>query len=78
MVIDNTNKLVQTALKYKRFNKKLLKDIGGWLTTHCSCLNGGRSLAFGTIWPLNIKSIENTTIKQNICLIFRPIQKTKT
>ena len=72
MVIDNTNKSVQTALKYKRFNTKLLKDFGGWLTAHCSCLNGGRSLAFGTSWPLNLKSIENTTIQENICLILSP------
>ena len=63
MIIDNTNKPVQTMLKYKSFNTQIThKDFGGWLTAHCFYLNGGRSLAFGTIWLLNLKSIENTTI----------------
>ena len=63
MIIDNTNKPVQTALKYNCFNTQITQGF---------YLNGGHSLAFGTIWLLNLKSIENTTIQQNICLILSP------
>ena len=57
MIIDNTNKPVQTALNTIVSIHKLHKDFGGWLTAHCY-LNGGRSLVFGTIWLLNLKIIE--------------------
>ena len=53
--------------KVQKFRYKFARILGGWITAHCSYLDGGRLLAFGTIWPLDIKSIANTAIQRNIC-----------
>ena len=35
--------------KVQKFWYKITRILGGWITAHCSYLDGGRSLAFGTI-----------------------------
>ena len=64
MTKSNANKTVQSTKVSIQIARIFL---GGWITAHCSYLDGERSLAFGTIWPLNIKSIANTAIQRNIC-----------
>ena len=53
--------------KVQKFWYKITRILGGWITAHCSYLDGGRSLAFGTILAFNLKPIANTAIQQNIC-----------
>ena len=36
--------------KVEKFRYKITRILGGWITAHCSYLDGGRSLAFGTIF----------------------------
>ena len=77
MTMNNTNKPIQTTLKYKSLGKKL-QEFGGWLTAHRSYLSGERSLASDTIWHLKLESMENTAIQQIICLYtFAQCWKTK-
>ena len=62
MTKSNANKTVQSA----KISIQITRILGGWITAHCSYLDGGRSLAFGTIFK-NLKSIANTAIQRNIC-----------
>ena len=44
MTNGNANKTVQSA----KISIQITRILGGWITAHCSYLDGGRSLAFGT------------------------------
>ena len=46
--------------KLQKFRYKLQEFLGGWITAHCSYLDGGRSFVFGTILAFN-------TTQRNIC-----------
>ena len=78
--MNNTNEPTQTTL----IDTEITRMWG--LVAHCSYykkkiykkLVGGCSLASDTIRPLNLESIENTAIQQNICLYtFAQCWKTK-
>ena len=45
MTKSNANKTVQST----KVSIQISGILGGWLTAHCSYLDGGYSLAFGTI-----------------------------
>ena len=45
MTKSNANKTVQST----KVSIQITRILGGWITAHCSYLDGGRSLAFGTI-----------------------------
>ena len=45
MTKSNVNKMVQST----KVSIQISGILGGWITAHCSYLDGGRSLAFGTI-----------------------------
>ena len=44
MTQSNANKTVQST----NVLVQITRILGGWITAHCSYLDGGRSLAFGT------------------------------
>ena len=46
--------------KSAKVSIQIARILGGWITAHCSYLDGGRSLVFGTILAFN-------TIQRNIC-----------
>ena len=45
MTKSNANKTVQST----KVSIQISGIVGGWITAHCSYLDGGCSLAFGTI-----------------------------
>ena len=48
MTKSNANKTVQST----KVSIQISGILGGWITAHCSYLDGGCSLAFGTILAL--------------------------
>ena len=48
MTKSNANKTVKSA----KISIQITRILGGWITAHCSHLDGGCSLAFGTILAL--------------------------
>ena len=45
MTKSKASKTVQST----KVSIQITRILGGWITAHCSYLDGGRSLAFGTI-----------------------------
>ena len=62
--------------KVEKFRYKITRILGGWITAHCSYLDGGRSLAFGTIFVFKSwinREYCNTT--EYLCVYYRPTLK---
>ena len=49
---NDKEKFKWNSTKCKNFYTNYKNFLGGWITAHCSHLDGGRSLAFGTILAL--------------------------
>ena len=63
--MNNTNKPIQTTLKYQ-------KEFGSWLTAYRPYLNGGRSLAFEAILAFKSRINWNTSLQEIYVFILSP------